>query len=699
MFIVATEFEHFFKVLISPFTCITDTQQRTSLPGVSITKSRSNEPVLKTIAVENKLFDVNMIKEASARSAQAKRMNMHKGQPLSTNSITGMNNPGSISSIFSAPGQVANIGNVVNTDIFNPRTPSSTGTINIDMSFPPNTVQQNTGIASVQTDGTFLGSPSGEGSQIVSSSPRTKFHDQSSLLAMVSEQISKRQQHNAAPADNSLSTGFTKIPSVGTSRMPFTGPASAWDMEPKLPLNLDLKIPARPTNSPAIGRVDLPPPPIHIGASTHDAGLSSNLYPVPLTTVRTTLKQETITPSASFGFDPFSGINIFDVTTQQPAPVRGAEHAVPKTRNQNILETITHPPPVATNTGFNSFTGPSAIAPVPNLDIGNKIQNPTSFLFDPVGSEPKTLPDIKPNIARSPANTNPDTVMKINSGNLPPQQGQLMNIDTTPGLDMTNMLDQFSTQSPFTFAPTFGTAQTLETTPPTTVQKLPVTTPSTPNLIPTSPASFDFKLQIKETAVVTNASSNSSTHNMPTIQYDMTPFQHNENWAIFDPTSLPPGVNFSHFGPIIELPIDSKVQFTSTNQVGFQDTFSQGEPARTNTNSAGTANKNPTNAKVTTGMKEQPYNDVTNLAADGGRTVKTKDTQLVDIYQIGQTKNIKVPALNNAKSLNNQLNAESQINTQYNNIGTVNENVNEPSFGGVITGTQMRVDIPPPPPI
>jgi hypothetical protein len=197
------------------------------------------------------------------------------------------------------------------------------------------------------------------------------------------------------------------------------------------------------------------------------------------------------------------------------------------------------------------------------------------------------------------------------------------------------------------------------------------------------------------TTVLNTSTLTTSGQDLPTIQYDMAPFQNNENWAIFDPTSLPPGVNFSDFGPIIELPIDSKVEFTNTNQVGFKDMFSQAVSGETN------AIKTPVNGNNLTAIKEQTYSDVTNLTNDN-KTVavetKTKDVQLVGIYQINQSEKVAETSLNNANSFSNQPNVESTINTKYNRIETVIEKTHEPSFG-VVTGPQTKVDIPPPPPI
>lgn len=785
--------------------------------GVSIqtgnqVQGRFNEPSFKTIAVENKLFDVKQMKADSAKSAKARRMDLLKGNQLITIGRIDSYDASRMSvdtNMFSAPGlfkavQTKGIRNTI-------RDRASPNTISVDTSFLPVRSQDiGSGIYAVQTDGPFLGSSLGSDNSRVSLSPSTKFHDQSSLLAMVSDQISIRRHQTTIPVPGPTATIFTRKPTFPVSRMPFTGPASAWDIRPRLPNTLDLIIPPHPTIAPSSGRVDIPPPPVHLVHSIPREGTFSTprrghhlLTDMPFDEFRPHMTQKTVTVPTP-RFDPLSGTGFVDITVSQPRVDIFTANPHPfisdTATNNAVFTTIPPPPPPPSppsppSPRFNSgFHRGSIVQPVINrLHHDVTLQTATvpnnadfvgssaiqvqdhSFLYDPIAPPSQVYRDMSVDIGPPPPF---DTIPWANPDIMQPAVNAF-----DPALDLTNTFDQStgmnipsvsSTEAsgPATFATinifdqrsNHKQSPVIPTTPTSVHPKLdrintfdqpprmsePPAPPTQPP-ITVYPSSDITTAETRIEHAVDSPAYNASSFNnseSPVIQYDMTPFYNNENWAIFDPTSLPPGVNFSDFGPIIDLPMDSPVSFTSTNEIGFQNMFSQDVPPR----DAGSLTVNITNKRSTAGIgdntvvdmnagiMEKPFIHTVEVIPAGKtasnkihtETLKTssehrrnmqtgKQKQNIDppaeitivgneqthvnIYTLGHRENMAIPPLNDTRiqykdvrSVNSKYDSVGAGDVQYDGLGAVNEHI-AGSDVRLNSSPQAAVDIPPPPPI
>lgn len=690
--------------------CISDAPR--TRQGVSIlVKDRLNEPKFKTIAVENKLFDFNKMKKDSAKSATD---SMLRNQLFSTKSAMGLN-PTSVPSdthLFTAPGQFDVPQSRKIDRNRNNRLASNT------KPFPPIdsfAMGPSNEITAFQTTGNFAELLPRNNGQTVTPSPLTKFHDQASLLAMVSEQISKRQQPSSATSTITGTTSFTRRPSFSTSRMPFTGPASAWDREPKLPENLDINIPSPTTRTTSAGRVDLPPPPIDTPKLIQNTWSTSKVeFNRPgFTTARPPFTQKTITTQRNI-FDPIPDTGLFGLASplkpvfeaSPPKPVFevSGSGGINNLKATTVIPALSH----GFDSGFNNNQDTQNLAP--RNDPGFSAQTPTSFLFDPVSSPPQTARDVRVDIGPPPpVNINQvknvhaiDTAHKIEQ--IPRKHAPQFSTVTTPGPDLTNTFDQFTMQAPSAFPPLMDTVSVTENTRGTSVSPVRLTNRSNnvqPQTPPVQPEWTNAVNKTKHAESISVSLAPVNTTEAPIIPYDMSPFQHNENWAIFDPTSLPPGVNFSDYGPIIEIPIDTHVQFKSANEVGFQNMFSQAVPSDAAVQTNEVVNNVSSEIISTNGVTEQPQFNYMDAAASQnlqtekavstfitrqpleGKVSSTSDAtgiadaQLVDIYQIGQTKNIDVSPVKET-SLSNHGFADIQVDTH-------------------TTGSQTPVDIPLPP--
>ncbi|KAL4224507.1 hypothetical protein ACF0H5_015208 [Mactra antiquata] len=224
--------------------------------GVSIVPLGGvNEPSFRTIAVENKLFDTKTIKENSARTANRRRLEMLQNQQTQMNSIN--NSP-----VFTAQGQLLQDNTATTLNSFDGLGAGLGAGLGTGLGASLGNAFTSTGISA----NTFTSGPT--------KPPTTKFHDQQSLLAMVSEQISKLEQPSTLTGGNSNIGSQTNFEVFPVNKMPFTGPASAWDIKPKLPTNIDLNLPPSPTQATLSGKVDLPPPPFD---SFQDQGSTNTL--------------------------------------------------------------------------------------------------------------------------------------------------------------------------------------------------------------------------------------------------------------------------------------------------------------------------------------------------------------------------------------------------------------------------------------
>lgn len=488
------------------------------VPGGMATSS------FKTIAVENKLFDVKKVKEASARAAASKAR-----RPA--------NEPGTTAEFINAPvsptfgSQLATSGSVAKTTDFAApgafRTfvgggfPSMfpSANINVDVRFGQTGDERSTGsnIASVQTDGSFLGLPSrGKTPSTVSKSPRTKFHDQASLLAMVSEQISKRTS-TISPRQFPREKGTVRR-TRPTDRMPFTGPASAWG-QPSL-RNMDVFIPNSPRPRAAV-RVDLPPPPIDLAQvrpTQQTIGVNPTVAPfpqVPSFMNNGISKDFPLTPRSTLDItqpmDPFVENNLQQntVSSSHSETAMWPESSMGQVPNVDIVQSTLSPLVIATD--FSITAAPTTIIPDMSMSAGGSV-NATSFFLDPISTDPFPTIDV-PTIQNE--NIKPESAVK----NVKPRKDSKSK--NLSGSDIVNI----------------------------------------------------------SIVDVTNA----TVANDSAVQYDMTPFQNNENWAIFDP-SMPANVNFSDYGPILDIPIDTnQISFTSNSDPSFSSVFSQASSPSTQT--------------------------------------------------------------------------------------------------------------------
>lgn len=461
-------------------------------------------------------------------------------------------------------------------------------------------------LASIQTDGSFLGLSSGgiKTPSTVSKSAKTKFHDQASLLAMVSEQISKRLS-TTAPSENP-----TMIPSVSQrrrsgflkERMPFTGPASAWGQPPLKRVNVFLPGSTRP---PTAVRVDLPPPPIDPRQQSGvqpTIGVNPRVEQFPeAPAMRNDITQNTgfdissvlsskINDPLSFGsskdviFDqsttglempPRDG-SLFDNQAQphDQWSVRqttgsgswsetGVKTDLLSPQTSNIDRAQHVAPAEISNFDLIGTTLSPALSP-DGIMSQKATMNGTSFFLDPIPTEPV------------PTSSVTDIRFDISGTTVPNATGQSL-ADTS--VQPTELLISSASSGGFV-------------DPPQVISDSKGNLQAELNYYPQNSLAFTSTTeipQIKQTKTdsvknsqIVNISivdvTNSTVSNESAIQYDMSPFQNNENWAIFDP-SLPVNVNFSDYGPILDIPIDTKqISFTSNSESSFSSVFSQASP-------------------------------------------------------------------------------------------------------------------------
>lgn len=618
----------------------------------------ANEPVFKTIALENKLFDTKTIKENSARAANKRRLDLLRNQRTQAD-----NSP-----LFTAQGQ------------FFPET--------------TNMNRMDTALNSFDNSGfgTIQGTRTPDINVITNSAfttatlqtPTTKFHDQNSLLAMVSDQISKLQQPDFHGNSGFSNQGdFSRFP---TSKMPFTGPASAWDIKPKLPTNVDLNIPPTPTQASMTGKVDLPPPPMDTFQETQFDPMMDSTWQHSQENIRSHVRQQTINPSI-LPYDPITGRNIFTATP--PPHVERSFNTFPRASTPTSVQ----PPTVRRN----DFTAQGQNMFNMGLTTSGPVTEP-SFLFDPIS--PTQTPPTPVDIGLPPIF--PDA----SSFNMPPNSFE-------PRIDLTNTFDQppninweKAAGSNFVqpvikpdLSPSPGLAN--PTMPPSTISSTTKHASISGHTVQTTRPSL---LQVKNST---------TTPATPTIQYDVIPFQNNANWAIFDPTSTP--TNFSDFGPIIDLPIDGKVSFKSANEVGFQTVFSQAPEPNVGTN----AKTLTTNADSTvTSGGQQNIGIVQNVETPpnaAGATINTNTLSNAEFWNI-DAGNTQVDMSNSFTSTNQDATgAQTNIIPSSGSSNILIPSLKNPAPGSDNTQTidtrvngarsmtvsqnQVGVNIPDPPPI
>ena len=657
------------------------------VPGVVPTSS------FKTIAVENKLFDVKQVKEASARAAAA----IARRPPIATNTVndvlnTGMASQGSIMSespaiignnvnnmpagisAFSSSGAISAINTATGGGF-----PSSN--INIDMVFGGrSTDDRSTGanFASIQTDGSFLGLPSGapKPPSTVSKSVKTKFHDQATLLAMVSEQISKRVSTTPptispvrAPTTRRMRNGFPRV------RTPFTRPAATWGQQP-LPNSMD-NFPPMSARPAAAVRVDLPPPPIdpyQLRTTQRAIGVNPTIQPFTQPPVinsnragqniqfdlaqapainanRATFNSDSTRnillnqqPMAGFDTQPMNTLPLDNtVQTNQLPPQRPRTDPLPPTQ-----------PPQASNIDFTFTTVPPGIisgAVVPT----NAPVDASSFFLDPIPTEPTYTQPI----------TDIGLGFDVSRGPIVDQTATTI-IDTSMPTDAT-----FSSVSNTAFVDPIINAQGGS------IDRVPSSVPATISTTTSTPVVKPIKSDKKAgTNQIMNISiidvTNSTVTNDSSIQYDMSPFQNNENWAIFDP-SLPVNVNFTDYGPILDIPIDTnQISFTSSSDSGFASVFSQASPqlppGPTNNTTSGTNASSPA------------ANQKTRNVINASRTIRRTETVRTDIGG---------PSEVNQRFVRRRTRPVDPIPMN----GAVMNNLN----GRTVGNSQRPVDLPPPP--
>ncbi|XP_052797919.1 serine-rich adhesin for platelets-like [Mya arenaria] len=387
------------------------------------------------------------------------------------------------------------------------------------------------------------------------SSPNTKFHDQKTLLTMVSEQISKRQPTGQSSASSIVRTN-TRLPmsSISQNRMPFTGPSQVREME--LPVHRNNRLP-RPSHTPASRSVDvpLPPPPpfdLPFVPTTQPATrLTDTRVPDPTIPPSRPAQQPSMQlvvndglqeTGVGFGFDsvqlsPHSGTqpptmrsvvndrlqeNIggfgFESVSTLPHSRGTLPPTMPSMINSGVRDTVS-------GFGFDSMS--TTISPVaktiPNADV-----RATEFFLDPISTEPSpsAQPSAFDSFARNTANEAANTGVSDQTK---------LSVQTTP-----KTLDAASVPSKSTNTPSVGNGL--------------------------------------KTGAMGSASSSDRMPSETVVQYDMTPFKNNENWAIFDPSSASGSVDFTNFGPILDIPVDNQVAFTSNKDVNFASSFSQAVP-------------------------------------------------------------------------------------------------------------------------
>lgn len=609
------------------------------MPGVATTSS------FKTIAVENKLFDVRKVKEASARAAanKARRPEFNGGitssmdiRGLSTSQIsltpmTGSVMGGSDGSLVTlssadlpASGAFGSIQAASNRQLSS----FPTSSINVDVRFGQASAERSTGqnVASVQTDGSFLELSSG-GSKTPSTpskSAKTKFHDQASLLAMVSEQISKRL--TSTPSENLVqSTGRTRqqlTKGFSSGRMPFTGPASAWDRQPALPQRVDVFIPEAP-RPPAAVRVDLPPPPFdpiqskvvqqtievnpridqfpQVPLFSNDISKVNDAFDPPQRPIVTrndppflssSLDIAQVQPNKGNELPPFSqNINV-DVPLAPNIGTTG--QASSDTSNLQISISDPIPPSPTMLPGFTISTVPTTMLPDVTMPVENAV-NATSFFLDPFPTDPGPVTGIKfDNIGSTMSDATGLTMVDppapgFSTDIISPSSFSNDPIVTAPDVDpFRNINIQSSTSSPV------GTSMVITTE----IYRPAGSTGNAKN----SSGSKVLSIGIVD---ITNA----TVANETMVQYDMTPFQSNENWAIFDPSTL--NVNFSDYGPILDIPIDTnQISFTSntnTSSMFSQTNIPSNEPVQLSTSETSAQKPKPilTNSNAVP-MKRKP---------------------------------------------------------------------------------------------
>ena len=391
--------------------------------------------------------------------------------------------------------------------------------INIDMQFMPNdTSPIGSEITSIQTDGSFLGYPSGGDNRLlkVSQSADNKFHDQASLLSMISQQISDRQEP--------LPPIFPTItePKFASDRMPFTGPASAWDRKPTLPRQVDLYIPLPTMPSLPVGpRVEIgtpPPPPVQISRRP----VVSNVA------VKTVMETGTNLNKPSTGFAG-PDLSIFNV----PVPDTRATEKKAVQDNRPVYKPVTELPPI-----FPVQTNIQAVpTPSPTIEI---------IAISNLQSTVRTTPPPPLTTAGPATNTARTQTSPNNQGGIT----NTVNIQTLPN-SQDGMINNAGIQTWQNIA-----GGTINSVRVQTLSNIPETTTPSASVPSSSPASVGH------------------TGHTDSVQYDMSPFLANGNWAIFDPTSLPPDVNFTDLGPVIDIAIDpNEINFTSGQDISFSNMF------------------------------------------------------------------------------------------------------------------------------
>lgn len=467
-----------------------------------------------------------------------------------------------------------------------------TSSINVDVRFGQTSAERSTSqnVASVQTDGSFLELSSGGSNtpSTPSKSAKTKFHDQASLLAMVSEQISKRL--TSTPSEHLVqSTGQTRqqiTKGISSGRMPFTGPASAWDRQPTLPQRVDVFIPEAP-RPPVAVRVDLPPPPFDpiqskVVQQTIEVNPRIDQFPqVPLFSndipkvsgaldppqrpivtrndppfLSSSLDIAQVQPSKGNDLPPFNqNINV-DVPLDPNIGTTG--QAALDTSNLPISISDPIPPSPTMLPDFTLTTVPTTMLLDVTMPVENAI-NATSFFLDPIPTDPGPVTGIKfDNIGSTMSDATGLTMVDPPAPSFPPDIISHSSFGNDPIVSapdanpFQNINIQSSTPSPV------GTSMVITTE---------IYRPT--GSIGNTKSSSGSKVLIGIVDVT-----NATVANETMVQYDMTPFQSNENWAIFDPSTL--NVNFSDYGPILDIPIDTnQISFTSNTNTSFSSTLSQ----------------------------------------------------------------------------------------------------------------------------
>ena len=165
----------------------------------------------------------------------------------------------------------------------------------------------------------------------------------------------------------------------------------------------------------------------------------------------------------------------------------------------------------------------------------------------------------------------PDLTASFSQATRSGSQQPVINVDTQASLGASAVNTVLPSQTPPPIVTTQGptlsgvTSFFLDPFPTEPLPGAPTATPLTTPAPKTTPQSTQLQTQTLAT-------------NEIVVQYDMSPFKSNENWAIFDPTSVAHDVNFTNFGPILDIPIDTQIDFKSNTELNFANSFSQASP-------------------------------------------------------------------------------------------------------------------------